>query len=621
MRTDRTLRLCVAAMAIFPACVALGQIMAPLAAAPPTGSTDVPKPTPSMEGLFRVTQQKTWNTTFSVEAALFSPRMAEEDANDPHSPVRGATFALPFMTESATHAANPDSVELRLWLSGMAMPASQSWLQTPPGMQRLRGVTIAAPGNSKFDFDRATSNTSDMPYVMRPAYASKREGLFVQMQMKFTSTSRAVVLDVEAAREIGWPKAWPPEAQSTFEKQMFMDQAIDPWTGLAHDIGQLPMDSMAKELLLWGGVVDPKQVKPALLAEGLAAIILPGLPALGHGLIPVCDRFGRNVRSMDPGGNGLPPIRNALMGVDVRDVVSVLRDQYPNQAERALVLASIYRRVGLPARVMVGFEADVDDHLDVQHRLARAPTGELQKGLDSARDAIQKSDEAAQARFKPVEHLDSTMWPDLPPIQWTQIKTGFPRATERPGRFRAGGGRPSGGGGGGGLGGGGEGRGPSGPSLAPRQATPARPAQLPSGGPKIQLSAFERSTSVKERLRFWVEFALYDPDRGLAWVPVDPGAKGFDYHFGSLANGENIVVLGTGFWPSQTILVDHLGDPMRPLQCLKREWPNGVPPEPYWTDSLPAGLWGFWSEPGQAHAHWQQIGFEATQSAKTGAKP
>lgn len=604
------LHLAGAIVALFAA-AGQAQVITPLGKA-----GDELKLTPEIPGLLRVTKEKTWSVVVSVKTALFSPTKEDADANDPNSPVTSATFALPFVGRSATQTGDADSADLKVWMSGVPMAAEQSWLATPPGMQRLRGASIVAPGGAKFDFDRAAQSPGDLVYVMRPSYADRSEGLFVQLQMKFEAACRSVELDEEQANQIGWPKAWPAEAQRTFDKQMFLDEAIDPWTGIVHDIGQDSIDSIAKEILEWGRLSDPKSVQPAILAKGLAAIILPGLQPFGDGDLPVCDRFGRNVRSMDAGGNGLPPIRNAFMGVDVRDVVSVLRDRFPNQAERALVLAAIYRRVGLPARVMVGYEAAIDDHLDVQRRLAKASPEALKKGLNATKESLKKSDQEALAKQKELARYDSPMWPEVPPLKWVTVKTVFPGAGA--GERHPHGGRPVPGGGRGAPGGGEAGSG----SAPSRAVSPGRPAPLPGpASPKLQLTSFEHKATTRKRPRFWVEFALYDPDKGLSWVPVDPGDGGFDYHFGTLDNGENIVVLGTGFWPSQTTLVDHLGDPTRPLQCLKRDWSQGTVPQAYWTDSLPAGLWGYWTSTGQAHAHWQEIGFEASQTAASGSRP
>ncbi|MFA6043806.1 MAG: hypothetical protein WC718_02375 [Phycisphaerales bacterium] len=647
-RIARARAVCVAVAISVAALGTSGGAMAQVLSPHPAAGND-PAPTPSMTGLFRVEKENTWDVTLALKAALFSPR-TPDDTSDPNSPVLGATFAMPWVCDGATQRSQADSVSLRGWLGGMPMPAAQRWLATNPGMQKLRALVVSAPERSQFSFESMPQNASDLMYLQRPAYAGKREGLYVQLEMRYVATCRKAILDEDAAFEIGWPAAWPPEAQGTFDKQMFLDLAVDPWSGQVYEFNGAPVAGVAKELLAWGGLRDAKDIPPAALAKGLARQVLPAIKPFDDGLLPICDEFGRNIRKVDATGlgAGLPAMQKVFMGVDVRDVISVLRDGYANQAERAMALAAIYRKVGLPARVMIGYEAAADDEKEVlQRRLADVPRDELKNGPNGLMDRVAEADKRTAEEANSPQKKQMKVWFRAPPIKWGEVKKkvpqveGPPKGTKwarttstrtvqlRPPTRESGGGSrqvaapPR--------------KIPSGPQVPRPPATTAPgngqpgsrprapqpqplPTPKPDGAlPNIDLMEFESRAAKSKRMRFWVEFALFDKERGLAWVPVDPGVGGFDWHFGWVEGSERIVVLGTNFWPQGTELVDRLGDPMRSLECLKRDWADvsgDVPP--YWTDGLPAALWGFWSEPGQAHAHWQELGFDACRTSVRG---
>ncbi|MFA6043804.1 MAG: hypothetical protein WC718_02365 [Phycisphaerales bacterium] len=588
-----------AALAATP--VARGQILSPLPEA-----VDFRKPTREWPGMLRVRSEKVWQATVSLKAALYAPRKDDCRA-DPAAIVNGATFVLPWVPTSATQESNQTSVDLRGWIGASPMPGRQLWIMSPDGMQRLRGLTVQAPGTSQFDFQQTRKDSADLLLLDPPNAAEKNEGLYAQLELKFLATSRDVELNEELANSATWPSVWPPEAQSTFQKQIFLDLAVDPWSRQLHDIDQKVMASVAREVLEWGGETDPKHLKPAVLAKGVAAAVLPGLFPSGDGMVPMTDFNGRNLRTTDSTGTsaGLPVIYNTTLGVDVRDVVSVLRDRYTNPAERALVLAAIYRKLGLPARVMVGFEAERDNDSQVVRRLGQIREKKIPDNLDEVKKKLAESDAERAKKFKPLKQVNSPMWPDLPPMQWVKFKTTMPPVPMH----------SSGGGGGGGGGA------MTSMPPVPQQRNPkdlfkelSKPAEV-SSKPLFILPSELAAYSNRKRMRFWVEFALYDPERGLAWVPVDPGSGGNDWHFGSLDGAERIVVLGTGFWPAGLEMVDRLGDPARTLRHLKRDW-SGYSGNVYdRPDGLPAAFWGFFTQPSQARVFWQEFGFDATRAS------
>ena len=128
-------------------------------------------------------------------------------------------------------------------------------------------------------------------------------------------------------------------------------------------------------------------------------------------------------------------------------------------------------------------------------------------------------------------------------------------------------------------------------------------------------------------LRFWVEFALYDRELGIAWVPVDLGKGGNDYRVGSLKDGESVVVLASNLWPRPIKAVgaypcdERRGQKQRgPDGKLRRVIPGNRPgkgDDTGWC-TLPAGLWGFWTEEDECKAAYQTLAFTARRKSVSG---
>lgn len=565
---------------------AFGQILSPL---PEAG--DAPKPTREWPGMLRVKDEKVWRATVSLKAALYAPRK-EDGTSDPAAAVRGATFVLPWMQASATQRSEEASVEMRGWLGGAPMPARQLWLTSPQGMQRLRGLAVTSPGTSQFGFEQARKHPNDWVLLDPPTPSNPKEGMYAQLELRFAATARDVELNEALANSAEWPSVWPPEARSTFEAQVFLDLAVDPWSRRVHEIDQKAIASVAQDVLEWGGETDPKHLKPVALARVVAAAVLPGLVSRGDGMVPMTDVNGRNLRTTDSTGtgSGLPVIYGTTLGVDVRDVVSVLRDGYSNPAERALVLAAIYRKLGLPARVMVGFEADKDNDSQLAKRLGQIRDKKIPETLDGVKKKLSEAD-AARAE-------ELTKRAPLVLEQCYHARRSAPQPAPE---------RSSGGG-----------------ALSEQQKKVEGPKNLlrnlsepavVNARPLTILRSDRGAYSSRKRMRFWVEFAVYDPEQGLAWIPVDPGSGGQDWHFGSVEGEERIVVLGTGFWPAGLEMVDRLGNPARPLQHLKRDWSESSGDVFDRPDGLPGAFWGFFTHPAQARVMWQEFGMSATRDS------
>lgn len=100
------------------------------------------------------------------------------------------------------------------------------------------------------------------------------------------------------------------------------------------------------------------------------------------------------------------------------------------------------------------------------------------------------------------------------------------------------------------------------------------------------------------RVRAWVEFALFHPSQGLAWVPLEPGRGA---RKAGLEDGDGIVVLATNLWPPS---IREAGEGL----CWRGR--GDVP-------IAAAGLWGFWTQPAASHARAQELAVTAVRPTVT----
>lgn len=575
---------------------ALAQTTSPI----PLAKDEQP-PTREWVDILRVTQQKTWDVTLSVKAR-FSP---QGDAGPEKRGVAGppvvneATFVLPWVKESATQRADQEVVAMRGWLN--LAPMNQPWarLQSPPGLERLGGISIKAPAGQTFEFDpppgsSVRSHTFSVRPLGKPAKPAaggsspttpKRiiktavkddSGLFAHMEIRYRSTSRRVKLDADLAGRVGWPATWPPEAMGAFEPQPYLDFDFDLRTGERVDLDPDDLDEIARNILKSGGFESPKQLSPLALARGVAEAVIPALQPSGRAQLFATTSFqngGGDAAFIAPSpGGDVPQITGISAGFYVRDAVSILDSGRANDAERAVALAAIYRKLGLPARVMIAYQAQED----LKEKLAKPAPELLAPPLDDG------------SKLKEQK-------PTLPPFSVQRVRHG--------GRFKPGGGRPE-----------------YKPLERPKH-TDLSPVLKP-----IAQDLINKSSRLK-RVKFWVEFALYDPERGLAWVPVDTGSGGNDWTLGEVKDSERYVAVATGFWPTQVRRLYIFGSETdsdlgaliginqgRQLQTYA-SMPGVVLEYP---PRMPAAFWGMFTGPEQARVMWQAVGFDASRAVVNG---
>lgn len=136
-------------------------------------------------------------------------------------------------------------------------------------------------------------------------------------------------LDEAAAARVGWPEGdWPTEARSTFAPQYGVEYLAD----------SAPTTKAVDEMLeRWTEGKDPKSIPPLTLAKYLAGRVAEQVQPVGQGL-----QTGRS------------RTRRGFEGFQLQGVERTLRSGRGAPFDMVATLANVYRRAGLPARIVIG---------------------------------------------------------------------------------------------------------------------------------------------------------------------------------------------------------------------------------------------------------------------------
>src|SRR5690606_31179441 len=151
----------------------------------------------------------------------------------------------------------------------------------------------------------------------------------VQLQMTVPITSWEVEYDEQLAAQMDWPEQWPLEARSVFEPQMWIDMTPEG------PVDWAPIDNAISR---WTSGKDPTSIRPALLAKFLAGEVL---------------------KSFQPSGNGVNTNRlGEIEGFELNRIDEAAVRGRGSPFDMVNLLAGVYRRVGLPARTVVGIRIE-----------------------------------------------------------------------------------------------------------------------------------------------------------------------------------------------------------------------------------------------------------------------
>lgn len=157
-----------------------------------------------------------------------------------------------------------------------------------------------------------------------------QRGKQMRLDVSVPSTCYRTVFNEDIANQLDWPTDdWPQEAASTFEPMSFVDIGPD---GRPYDMR--PIRALVRK---WTDGKDPRTVKPAVLAKWF---------------------LGNLVDSYQISGNGLAASRNGLLeGLALDGAPAAAASMRGCEFDMVSVLVACYREAGLPARVVIAYDA------------------------------------------------------------------------------------------------------------------------------------------------------------------------------------------------------------------------------------------------------------------------
>ncbi len=164
--------------------------------------------------------------------------------------------------------------------------------------------------------------------------ATDIEAKTMLLRLKLPVTSSKLVFDEQLAMAVPWPASGYSEAvNSVMQTQLGVDYM--------HNLPGKPEEQRAETQIVidelikkWTGAEDPKKLGPVHLAKYLA---------------------GQTMELLQPSGEGKAFNRNtSFSGFDLQGTLATLQTRKGSEYDIHCALTAIYRRVGIPARVIIG---------------------------------------------------------------------------------------------------------------------------------------------------------------------------------------------------------------------------------------------------------------------------
>jgi len=275
--------------------------------ATPAAPGTAAKPAPVADLVLKLSDSKDW----TVDAQLtISAAEHYEIIDKAVVPVvstfrfNSAAIVFPIVMESAASKVFLDGKEPKL--SGQLLFNDKPYDPTPTFMDGYAAGTRLA----RFELLNVVGNQATLKF-------------------RISMTCWETTYDDKLAETLAWPATWPPIANSTFKKQLFVD--LDD-----------PRDTRLKDMIdQWLDKKDPKSMPPSRLARLLANKTLDYCQPSGDGLL-----FNRN---------------GSFMGFDLKGSTAMLDNRgRGSEHDIACFMCAVFRTAGLPARTVIGYDRSGD---------------------------------------------------------------------------------------------------------------------------------------------------------------------------------------------------------------------------------------------------------------------
>lgn len=141
--------------------------------------------------------------------------------------------------------------------------------------------------------------------------------------------------DEAAAMRVAWPKAYPADIASSLKPQLYLEAGVDA-AGHVRPYDDTVVTQTLKQWLDEEGIKDVRTQPPARIAKLLAGKVWSNVQISGDGLTTM--RTGE------------------ISGMAINPPAETLSQMKGSEQDVAALLATLYKKVGLPARTVIGFD-------------------------------------------------------------------------------------------------------------------------------------------------------------------------------------------------------------------------------------------------------------------------
>ncbi|MCL4742511.1 MAG: transglutaminase-like domain-containing protein [Phycisphaerales bacterium] len=289
----------------------------------PAGTQPAAQATPLKPSPYIVREEnrsRRWTLTADVNIEAYKLYVEGQQPYNERFTFSSATIVWPLVPETASSVM--DAVES----AGGLQPAITGVVKFQDREVTRETTIIAADAGGNV----LHSGTWRAQWVMPPLEgASLYDGREMSLQVVVPVTSYRTKFDERGARSVAWPQgAWPAAAHATFAPQMFIDFGPD---GRPYDTA--PVVDLVAE---WTEGRDPKSIAPVTLAKWFAGKVVEHVQLSGDGL--AFDRTG------------------LIEGLDLRGAPLTALEKRGSEFDMVCLLAAVYRKAGLPARIVIGYD-------------------------------------------------------------------------------------------------------------------------------------------------------------------------------------------------------------------------------------------------------------------------